>query len=190
MGMIFAKYLARRYRANVICAGRQPANPRTEAFMNELGQLGGTGLYLQADISSTTEVEAVMKQIAGRFGRLDGIIHCAGTGASLPVTESDRETAHSVMSAKVQGLLNLDLLSRVFDPSLLVLFSSISVELGDLGIGYYAMANSFMDRYARIRNSLAAQGKVNGRTLSINWPLWSGADLKFRRVNRHSTAPI
>lgn len=179
LGMIFAKYLARRYRANVICAGRQPANPRTEAFMNELGQLGGTGLYLQADISSTTEVEAVMKQIAGRFGRLDGIIHCAGTGASLPVTESDRETAHSVMSAKVQGLLNLDLLSRVFDPSLLVLFSSISVELGDLGIGYYAMANSFMDRYARIRNSLAAQGKVNGRTLSINWPLWSGGGFEI-----------
>lgn len=179
LGMIFAKYLVRRFRARVVCTGRQPQSPRTEALMDELRALGGSGTYVQADVSNTADVAALMELITTQFGVLDGIIHCAGTGASLPVTESTSDTAHKVMSAKVQGLLNLDLLSRELDPSIVILFSSVSVELGDLGVGYYAMANSFMDRYARIRNTLAAEGLVNGRTLSINWPLWSGGGFEI-----------
>ncbi|WP_342422455.1 SDR family NAD(P)-dependent oxidoreductase [Paenibacillus sp. FSL E2-0178] len=172
LGMIFARYLARTYRATVICTGRQPASERTDVFMAELGRLGGEGRYLQGDIASAGDVKKIMGSIKNEFGVLDGIIHCAGQGGSVPVTETDRAAGREIMNSKVKGLIHLDLFSTDFDLGFLILFSSISVELGDLGVGYYAMANSFMDRYAQLRNESVSQGKRKGRTISVNWPLW------------------
>lgn len=172
LGMIFARYLARTYRAAVICTGRQPASERTDVFMAELERLGGEGCYLQGDIASAGDVKKIMGSIKNEFGVLDGIIHCAGQGGSVPVTEADRAAGREIMNSKVQGLIHLDLFSTDFDLGFLILFSSISVELGDLGVGYYAMANSFMDRYARLRNESVSQGKRKGQTISVNWPLW------------------
>ncbi|AIQ58857.1 SDR family NAD(P)-dependent oxidoreductase [Paenibacillus borealis] len=172
LGMIFARYLARTYRATLICTGRQPASERTDAFMAELERLGGEGRYLQGDISIAGDVQRIMGRIKSEFGVLNGIIHCAGQGGSVPVTESDRAAGREIMNSKVQGLIHLDLFSTGFDLDFLILFSSISVELGDLGVGYYAMANSFMDRYAQLRDESVSQGKRKGRTISVNWPLW------------------
>ncbi|WP_238651999.1 SDR family NAD(P)-dependent oxidoreductase [Paenibacillus piscarius] len=172
LGMILARYLARAYRATLICTGRQPASERTDTFLTELRQLGGEGCYLQGDLAGAGDVQRIMEHIRKEFGGLNGILHCAGQGGELPVTEADRTQGLEIMRAKVQGLIYLDLFSADFDLDGLILFSSISVELGDLGVGYYAMANSFLDRYARRRNEAAAQGTRKGRTISVNWPLW------------------
>ncbi|WP_410511159.1 SDR family NAD(P)-dependent oxidoreductase [Paenibacillus sp. BR2-3] len=173
LGMIFSKHIAQQYRARIVCVGRQPENERITRMMNELRIAGGEGRYLEGDISSASDVKRIMDRIRSEYGMLDGIIHCAGQGDSVPVTESDSSRARTVMGAKVQGLLNLDLQSRGFDLDFMILFSSVSVELGDLGVGYYSMANSFMDRFTIMRNELASRGQRKGKTLSINWPLWS-----------------
>ncbi|WP_341347626.1 SDR family NAD(P)-dependent oxidoreductase [Paenibacillus sp. FSL H3-0469] len=172
LGMIVGGYLARTCGATLICTGRQPASERTDACMAELRRLGGDGRYLQGDIAIAGDVLRMMDSIRNEFGLLNGIIHCAGQGSTLPVTESAGISGRELMSSKVEGLIYLDLFSTAFELDFLMLFSSIAVELGDLGVGYYAMANSFMDRYARLRNEAVTLGQRKGRTISVNWPLW------------------
>ena len=56
-----------------------------------------------------------------------------------------------------------------------VLFSSISAVLGTAGQADYGAANAYLDAFARRRN---ADKNLQGRTLSINWPLWDVAGMR------------
>ncbi|WP_123057281.1 beta-ketoacyl reductase, partial [Desulfocucumis palustris] len=53
-----------------------------------------------------------------------------------------------------------------------ILFSSGAGAVGNIGQADYAAANAFMDAYADYRNALVTSKQRQGRTLSINWPLW------------------
>ena len=44
--------------------------------------------------------------------------------------------------------------------------------LGNPGQSDYAYANSFLDHFARLRESWRTEGKRSGKTISINWPYW------------------
>ena len=58
--------------------------------------------------------------------------------------------------------------------------------MGNVGQADYAMANAYMDEYAKYRNLLVSQNKRYGHTVSINWPLWEdGAMQKGRSVEKH-----
>lgn len=72
----------------------------------------------------------------------------------------------------MDGTLNLDHASKNEALDLFILFSSTSAQIGDMGAGSYAAANAFMDRYAVYRDWLAVQGRRQGKTVSVNWPLW------------------
>src|SRR5690606_16548632 len=73
--------------------------------------------------------------------------------------------------------VNLDRATRELDLDFLVLFSSLSAALGNLGQADYAAANGFMDGFAAYRNGLVAKGERRGTTLSINWPLWQSGGM-------------
>src|SRR5262249_30452527 len=60
----------------------------------------------------------------------------------------------------------------------MILFSSLTGALGNVGQGDYAAGNGFLDAYAEYRNGLVKEGKRQGRTLSINWPLWAEGGMK------------
>ena len=50
--------------------------------------------------------------------------------------------------------------------------------MGNPGQADYAAANAFMDAYAKYRNDLVVSGQRQGRTLSINWPLWQEGGMR------------
>ncbi|NQZ11449.1 MAG: SDR family NAD(P)-dependent oxidoreductase, partial [Algicola sp.] len=73
----------------------------------------------------------------------------------------------------MSGTLNLDLATQNEALDLFVTFSSISAVIGEAGLSDYAYANGFMDRFAVQREQQVAKGERHGKTLSINWPVWS-----------------
>lgn len=179
LGSQIARHLAKNHQARLILLGRSAMSPEKDKLLEELRDLGGESIYVQADVAEEDALAAVLKDVVSRFGKLHGVVHSAGVSVDVPVTEVDPATFVAAMSSKVKGTLNLDELTRGYGLDLFVVFSSISSELGDFGVGSYSTANRFLDSYAQMR----AQ-EAEGRTLSIAWPLWKEGGLGLRESHK------
>ncbi|MCU7925176.1 MAG: SDR family NAD(P)-dependent oxidoreductase [Candidatus Thiodiazotropha sp. (ex Dulcina madagascariensis)] len=170
LGRLFAREIVEQAPgARLILTGRSALSEEKQA---QLEALGGAVVYRQVDIAQAEAVEALLRDIRGRYGRLDGIIHSAGVIHDNFILNKKREELKAVLAPKVAGLVNLDRASREQDLDVFILFSSGAGALGSPGQADYAVANAFMDRYAAYRNERAACGERRGHTLSLNWPLW------------------
>ncbi|NEC91056.1 type I polyketide synthase [Streptomyces sp. SID12501] len=191
IGLVFARYLAEQYRARLVLLARSPLGEAARAEVDRLTALGAEVLAVQGDVAVPDDVRRALARLRDRFGRLDGVFHAAGVFDPTPLPEADRERFARVLAAKTRGTVNLDVLTRDERLDLFVLFSSVSAALGDFGAGSYAAANRFLDGYAERRDQWAAEGRRHGRTLSLDWPLWTvgGVDsaLGDAEVSRYRT---
>ncbi|RZK98837.1 MAG: KR domain-containing protein, partial [Rubrivivax sp.] len=67
-----------------------------------------------------------------------------------------------------------------------VVFSSTAGVLGNVGQADYAAANAFLDTYAQQRNERVSRGQAQGRTLSVNWPLWAEGGMQVEEATRQA----
>lgn len=172
IGRIFAKYLVENYRAQLILVGRSALSASAEVFIESLNKLGGDVSYQQCDISNKASTQAMYASIKRRFGRIDGLLHMAGVESTTPVLEAQKSDFLEVLMPKLDGTINLDVVTRNENLDFFVCFSSISSIVGDFGSCSYAYANRFMDGFVQYREQLKQQGMRHGISLSLNWPLW------------------
>ncbi|MCG6893045.1 MAG: SDR family NAD(P)-dependent oxidoreductase, partial [Desulfobacteraceae bacterium] len=172
LGRVFARHLARQYRARLVLAGRSPLDPEKTELLESLRKQGGEAVYIRADAAKLGDATAVVKEAGKTFGPLNGVIHAAGVPGEKPVFQKDAAEFGATLAPKIQGALNLDAATRREPLDFFVLFSSTSVFLGDFGRCDYAVGNRFMDGFALKRETLRQQARRHGRTVSINWPLW------------------
>jgi acyl transferase domain-containing protein/enoyl-CoA hydratase/carnithine racemase/NAD(P)-dependent dehydrogenase (short-subunit alcohol dehydrogenase family)/acyl carrier protein/SAM-dependent methyltransferase len=186
LGALFAKeILGQTSGARVVLTGRGALSSDKRAFLD------GRVSYRQLDVGDLDQVEQLMAALAEEYGRLDGILHCAGMLADNFILKKNGAEFREVLAPKVTGTFNLDQASRGLELDFLVLFSSIAGAMGNVGQADYAAANGFMDQFAAYRNRLVAAGQRRGRTRSINWPLWQaggmGADPATRELLQQAT---
>jgi 3-oxoacyl-(acyl-carrier-protein) synthase/enoyl-CoA hydratase/carnithine racemase/acyl carrier protein len=174
LGLIFARYLAERFRANLVLADRADLNDDQKKKLAELEQMGSEVLYLKADLSRRPEVEGLIAKAKSHFRKIDGIIHGAGVLRDSFIIKKSREEMDQVLAPKVFGAINLDDATRDEPLDFFVFFSSVAGVIGNVGQVDYAYANRFMDHLAEWRISQ----KRPGRTLSISWPLWKEGGMK------------
>jgi iturin family lipopeptide synthetase A len=173
LGFIFGEYLAREFEAKVVLTGRSPLNPKISAKIERLNTTtAGEVIYLSADVSKRVEVETLISQIKNRFQQINGIIHSAGLTQDSYIINKSLDDIDRVLKPKVFGTVYLDEVSQSENLDFFVLFSSAASVLGNAGQSDYAFANSFLDHFAKMRESLRVAQKRSGKTLSINWPLW------------------
>ncbi|MCG6894451.1 MAG: SDR family NAD(P)-dependent oxidoreductase, partial [Desulfobacteraceae bacterium] len=172
LGTAICRYLTETYHARVILAGRSPLDGGRRERIDGLRRSGADVTYVQADVTDPDAVSSLIRDIRTRAGRLNGVLHAAGLFSEPVLTETDRSVFESVLAPKTAGTINLDHATQNELLDCFVLFSSASAVLGDFGQCSYAVANRFLDGYARYRETLRADGKRWGKTLSINWPLW------------------
>ena len=171
--MIFAKEIASKTKiATVILAGRSCLNEEKQGRLKALESLGARIDYRQADISEQEEVEDLVQSIVENFGKINGILHCAGVIRDNFILKKTVKEFHEVLPPKVAGTVCLDQITRDLELDFFVLFSSVTGNMGNAGQADYACANAYLDAYARYRNTLVGCGQRHGWTLSINWPLW------------------
>lgn len=179
LGMLFAEYLAKHYKARLILTGRSELLPEKQAKIDGLRAFGGEAIYVRANVGQLEDSMHLVDLAKSRFGKLNGLFHCAGITGHTLVTEATRSTFEQVLEAKLNGTLNLDAATAGEELELFVLFSSISALVGDFGGCAYAVGNAFLDRFAKWRLEQCEQGERSGRTLSINWPLWQDGGLEL-----------
>jgi len=70
---------------------------------DEIGELGGRGLALCADVSEESDVIQVVKEAVETFGRLDILVNNAGLGIFGPLKEMSVQDWDRVMAVNVRG---------------------------------------------------------------------------------------
>jgi acyl transferase domain-containing protein/tryptophanase/acyl carrier protein len=179
LGLVFAEFLAREFKARLVLTGRSELSAGQAARLEEIRKSGAEVLYLRADVSSNAAVRNLFNEVKSRFGEIHGVIHAAGVLRDSLVRNKTLEDMGAVFAPKVHGTLHLDEVSRNEQLDFFVMFSSLAAVGGTAWQCDYAFANHFMDSFAAERELLRAKGERSGKTLSFNWSLWADGGMKF-----------
>ncbi|HET8798952.1 MAG TPA: SDR family NAD(P)-dependent oxidoreductase, partial [Thermoanaerobaculia bacterium] len=172
LGLIFAEYLAKKVQARLVLVGRSTPGEGQLERIERLRSLGAEVLALQGDVSVQEDAERIVREARAQFHALDGVLHSAGVNRDAFILRKTRQEIDAVLAPKVHGTIALDLATAGENLDFFVLFSSIAGVMGNAGQSDYAFGNRFQDAFAERRESLRKEQKRNGRTISINWPLW------------------
>ncbi|MFI0710248.1 SDR family NAD(P)-dependent oxidoreductase [Streptomyces inhibens] len=137
------------------------------ATLTALEPLAASVRYHAADVTDEAAVRAVARDIRARHGRLDGIVHGAGTVADKLLRDKDPATFARVFATKVDGARHL-LSVADDDTGFLVLFGSVAGVFGNRGQADYAAANDALDTLAR-----AWSARTAGRVIAVDWGPWA-----------------
>ena len=173
IGLIFAQYLLEQYQAKVVLLGRSTLSDDKQRQIQEMANAGGEAIYMSVDVTNLDEVKALIAQVKNVFGSINGVLHSAGVARTALIANKQLSDSKQTLAPKVAGTVNLDLATQAESLDFFVAFSSISAVIGEAGLSDYAYANGFMDRFAVARQAQVDKGQRQGKTLSINWPVWS-----------------
>ena len=134
--------------------------------MNTIFFAGKTVEYIQADVSDYEQVDNVFKKLRSKYGKINGVIHCAGASDESIINNNTMETFRNVLRPKVYGAYILDCVTQNDKLSFFVMFSSMCSIFGMPGQSAYTAANCYLDAFESSRNR---DGKI---TLTINWAAW------------------
>ncbi len=89
--------------AKVVVAGRR--EKEGEETIELVRAAGGDGLFVKTDVSKASEVEALVRQTVGRFGRLDVAFNNAGIESVLaPIVRQSEEDWDRTISINLKGV--------------------------------------------------------------------------------------
>lgn len=183
IGLTLAEYITTKTKANIILFSRtslleqqeweaylrEHSNSLIGQKINSLQSIQKNALHLsvlQADVSNALQMKEVFDKIKLKFGKVHGVIHCAGAFDGNMLFENSQEKSEKIFSTKIDGTLILDQLMQD-EPDFFIVCSSLSSHLATLGQLNYCAASVFLDYYAKYK-------MLNSEvfTLSINWDAW------------------
>lgn len=170
LGLIVAEHLVHTRRARVVLVGRSVLDGERRSRVTGLG---AAAIYLQADVSVGPDAESVVKAAKDKFGRLDGVLHAAGGLRDGLIWHKTLADFQAVLAPKLEGAKALHATTKDEPLEVFALFSSTAGLWGNAGQADYAYANACLDAWAHDREVARTLGECEGRTVSINWPLWS-----------------
>lgn len=186
LGLKIAKWLASQNKVNIALLNRSSLPDRDiwERIIREEKDLGlcnkiraiwemeGMGARItcySTDITEMNKLRDTLSELRADYGRINGIIHCAGVGVGskgVLLKDEQRETFETVLTPKVYGTWLLDKLTRDDSLDFFILFSSAITVTGGIGAGSYTAANTYLDSFASYRKQC---GK---KVLSVDWTTW------------------
>lgn len=149
---------------------RENDNSYFTKIINKIHEIEQRGCKVQidcCDISIPSSLEPSLLSVRRKFGKIDGIFHCAAlSGKGFFVNKKTDEIIDSIKSQTV-GTLLVDKYTQNDNLKCFILFSSIASYIGWAGQSDYAMASAFMDAFAYYRDNHKKCVKL------INWPIWN-----------------
>lgn len=125
------------------------------------------------DVTQYDGLEATIGEFVEAYGKIDGLVHSAGTGVLLPVNVWDAEKANAVMNVNLwAGAALLKILSKKkYRQSNMahVFISSVSAHKGQKALGIYAASKAALEAMVRCSAAeLAAKGqRIN--SVCLGW---------------------
>nr|WP_013933285.1 SDR family NAD(P)-dependent oxidoreductase [Pseudoalteromonas sp. SANK 73390]CBK62733.1 tmpD [Pseudoalteromonas sp. SANK 73390] len=157
--------------ASILLLGSRQADDHTQQLVSRLNEQREQVSYHSVDVSKIEALNSFIATTRHRLKRVT-ILHCAGVTRDSLIAYKDPDALRQTYEPKIAGAVNIDNATQDLHIENVVLFSSVSAVLGNVGQGDYAVANKFMDLYASYRNQLTSMGSRSGHTIAINWPIW------------------
>ncbi|MFH8349518.1 SDR family oxidoreductase [Streptomyces sp. NPDC018045] len=183
IGLLMARVIAEQDPVRLVLLGRTGLpdrdawdDPRLPAAVRErigavraLEDLGSQVMVVAADVSDLDRMREVKDTVVQAYGRIDGLLHCAGTtgpGAHRVVADLGEQESDWHFAPKLYGTYVLDEVLAGQQLDFAVLCSSVAALLGGLGFTAYAAANAVLDAFAQRHHG-------PGRPwTSVNWEAW------------------
>lgn len=181
-GLELAEFIALHYQARVFLTTRTqfPAVNEWDVWLaqhheeNTISQkilhlqkiksMGGRIDIVTADVTHKEDMEQIKKELQACHGRIDGVIHAAGTVDSGMIHTKTYDSLEMVFAAKIAGTINLCEVFLPDNPDFMLLCSSMNSIIGGLGQIDNTAANAFVDAWAE---QCHQQGYT--QVLAINW---------------------
>lgn len=87
--------------ANVVIVGREKA--ALEAAVTELKGHHSKCMYIQADLRETQQIQAMVDEVAERFGTIDVLVNNAGVNITKPAIEVTEEDWDTVLDTNLKS---------------------------------------------------------------------------------------
>ena len=171
VGELTCQELGRRYHARLVILSRRAEDEKVKEHLACMESAGASVIYRSVDILDRTALDKVMKSLKKEGIVIHGVIHMARRVADGPILQKSYHEFSDVMSAKVEGTLNIDTVTANEPLEFFLLYSSMAA-FGIKGSPDYAYSTAFQNSLARYRNRLVKQGRRSGRSLSICWGQW------------------
>ena len=183
IGLALAENLSRQQECNLVMLNRStfPERALWQKFINKepesitsrkiktlqgIEERGSVVAIYAVDIADKVKLGTILEEIRGKYGRIVGVVHCAGVGTGGMIAEKTESEILATLASKVNGTLNLDELTRIDRPDYFVLCSSVTTVFPGVMLSDYTAANTFLDAYGDYRR------KAGLPTLTINWATW------------------
>ncbi|GAA0743735.1 SDR family NAD(P)-dependent oxidoreductase [Dactylosporangium roseum] len=181
VGLVLARALADTgLRPRIALLGRtapqeRPDRADVEVGLAAIADAGAEIAVFTGDVADAGRLAAVADAVEARFGPISGVVHAAGIAGGGLLERRGRDDVRAVLRPKAGGALALDeVFARRAPLDFLLLCSSVAGLTGMYGSADYAAANAFLDAYSLTRST------ARRRTLSVQWPGWSGVGMLAR----------
>ncbi|WP_426751920.1 SDR family NAD(P)-dependent oxidoreductase [Myxococcus sp. Y35] len=143
-----------------------------KATLEGLARLPGQVRYHAADVTRAEDVERVVQEIADTYGRLDLVVHGAGTQTSKKLNRRQLGELRTNLGTKLRGLRNLRdaCASRFARPVAFHVLTSAFSYIGNDGQADYGAANEALDRLC----AWVSDASQEVRWCSVGWLAWDG----------------
>ncbi len=135
--------------------------------------------YFQVDVRDEQAFGNLIDYIYRAYGRLDGVIHGAGSKEDKLLMDKTWESFDRVFGTKTQSAFILSRKLRAETLKFLVLFSSVAGRFGNRGQCDYTAANEVLNKLA-----IYLDRRWPARVFSANWGPWEGAGMASAEVRR------
>lgn len=153
-GLETARHLAQNGAQVLVLASRRGANvPNAEKIRQELGAFGTQVILKACNVADKKESAELVEWINANFAPLIGVVHAAAVFDDRRLENLDLDSFHRSLDPKLLGAWNLHVSTRKLPLKYFILYSSISVALGNPGQGNYVAANAGLESLTFLRNS-------------------------------------
>ncbi|NXT59700.1 RADS1 synthase, partial [Pluvianellus socialis] len=167
LGLETVKFIAENGGGCIaILSRKMPSNEKQEEMKALRQQYKGSRVvFVQCDVTSTSDVEKAFQSIANIFAGspVKGVFQSAVVLHDGHLEVLNLADFQKVLSPKVAGTLNLHWATRGQELDYFVCYSSVTSFLGNSTQANYAAANSFLDVFCLYRRNCGLSGQA------INW---------------------
>ena len=136
-----------------------------EDGLTETAELGGERCHpITIDLTDGTAVTEITKQIVEQYGKLDGLVHCAGISSRKPLNVLSKDGFSKVMDVNfysfVELVKNCAKKKHINDGASIVVMSSISSIRGYKAKTEYCVSKAAVDAFVRCMALELADRKI------------------------------